>query len=105
MNMPLPVTQFDDAEAGDRPMDDEDEVANFDFAVAVDMSAGFPWASAVLTHGKDDVYAIGSFILRNRVQFRSTDGKLIFLCYKLHLICNVYVGLDRNSTICLCTVQ
>ncbi len=58
---PLPIIQFDYAEAGDKPEGDEREVPNFDFAVAVDMSTGFPWASAVLSHGKDDVYAIGSF--------------------------------------------
>jgi len=58
---PVPVIQFDYAEAGDRPVEGEEEVPNFDFAVAVDMASGFPWATAVLSHGKEDVYSIASF--------------------------------------------
>ncbi|CAK0806902.1 unnamed protein product, partial [Prorocentrum cordatum] len=58
---PAPVIQFDYAEAGNIPAQGEEEVPNFDFAVAVDMASGFPWASSVLSHGKVDVYAIASF--------------------------------------------
>ena len=57
---PVPVIQFDYAEAGDIPAQGEEEVPNFDFAAAVDMASGFPWASSVLSHGKEDVYAIAS---------------------------------------------
>ena len=80
---PLPVVQFDYAEAGDIPRDDEYWLPNFDFAVATCLSTGYPWSSAVLSHGKEDIYAIMSFVSylgeigHNKIVLQKPEKKIV----------------------------
>ena len=52
--MPIPIIQFDYAEAGSG----DGDVPNCELIVGVGMAAGAAWASAVLAKGKEDVYVV-----------------------------------------------
>ena len=53
----LPVSQSDFAVVGTRPGE-----PHFDLMVAVDVSTGATWASAVLIKGKEDPYIVASIV-------------------------------------------